>query len=330
MRQLALTLLLLSLSSSAPAQNAPGSSIKVAEVDGSLSGYAINPEIRKDATLTSIGSDSMDPLMQLWLDDFVGVYPGLHYTLVAEGSPTCLAAMMAGQSILGPMSRELTKSELAEFQARFGYLPIRLVVAMDALAIYVNANNPIAKLSLEQVDAAFSREQRAGYASKVETWGDLGLGQEWAARPIQPYGREASSGTSSFFREHVLLQGQYKPSVKEVSDQFGLIEAAAVDPAGIAYGPVENAMRMVKAVPVIALRGRTPIAPTVSNILSGKYPLARFLYIYLNARPGQPIDPLAKDFLRFVLSRQGQTDVATYGAIPLQADLAAINLGKVR
>jgi phosphate transport system substrate-binding protein len=303
---------------------------KAATLDEKLPSYVPTPGLPAQGTITSIGSDSMDPLMQLWFDDFRAAHPGITYSLISKGSATAPKALVAGTTLMGQMSREMNEVELAAFQTKFGYPPTRVVVAMDALAVYVNANNPISRLSLEQVDAIFSKDRKGGYGKSLDSWGDLGLTLEWATRGIQPYGRDENSGTRAFFREHVLKNGQYKDLVKVVPDQFALVEAAAMDASAIAYGPVQHSLRMVKAVPIIDFRGTTPILPTVENILNGKYPLARFLYIYLNQRPDQPNDPLVKDFLRFVLSQQGQSDVANFGAIPLPADLASINLNKVR
>jgi phosphate transport system substrate-binding protein len=301
-----------------------------APVEAKLPAYDPDPAAPTKANLTSIGSDSMDPLMQLWMDDFKELHPGFSYTLISKGSATAPAALVAGKSLMGQMSREMDAEELASFQAKFGYAPTRVVVAMDALAVYVNANNPIGQLRLEQVDAIFSKGRKAGWPKSLDVWGDLGLGQEWSTRAIQPYGRDENSGTRAFFREHVLRKGDYKDSVKAVPDQFALVEAAAMDASAIAYGPVQHSLRMVKAVPIVDFNGTSAIVPTVQNILNGKYPLARFLYIYVNLRPGQPADPLVREFLRFVLSRQGQADVANFGAIPLPGDLAVINLNKVR
>jgi phosphate transport system substrate-binding protein len=301
-----------------------------APLEQKLPDFVPDAALPKTGSITSIGSDSMDPLMQLWLDDFRASHPGITYNLVSKGSATAPKAMVAGTSLMGQMSREMNVAELAAFQDKFGYPPTRIVVAMDALAVYVNANNPIAKLGLEQVDAIFSRDRKAGYGRALDTWGDLGLTLEWATRAIQPYGRDENSGTRAFFREHVLKQGEFKAIVKAVPDQFALVEAAAMDASAIAYGPVQHALRMVKAVPIVDFHAIDPILPTVENILNGKYPLARFLYIYVNVRPGQTADPLIKEFLRFVLSRQGQSDVANFGAIPLPADLASINLGKLK
>jgi phosphate transport system substrate-binding protein len=303
---------------------------KAAALEERLPEYVADPAAPSQGSITSIGSDSMDPLMQLWFDDFRAIHPGITYNLVSKGSATAPKALVAGTTLMGQMSREMNAEELAAFQGKFGYPPTRIVVAMDALAVYVNANNPIAKLGLDQVDAIFSKDRKGGYGRSLDTWGDLGLTLEWATRAIQPYGRDENSGTRAFFQEHVLRRGAYKPNVKAVADQFALVEAAAMDASAIAYGPVQHSLRMVKAVPIVDFNGIAPILPTVENILNGKYPLARFLYIYVNIRPGQPTDPTVKEFLRFVLSRQGQSDVANFGAIPLPADLAAINLNKAR
>jgi len=178
------------------------------------------------------------------------------------------------------------------------------------------------------VDAIYSLDRKEGLERSLDLWGDLGLTQEWATRAIQPYGRDENSGTRAFFKERVLRKGEFKSVVKPVMDQFALVEAAAMDASAIAYGPIQHSVRMVKAVPIIDYRGMSAILPTVQNVLNGKYPLARFLYIYLNIPPGQPCDPLAKEFIRFILSQQGQADVANFGAVPLPADLAALNLSK--
>lgn len=301
-----------------------------AELDQELPRFVPTLSIPEQGAITSIGSDSMDPLLQLWFDDFRSAYPAMRSILVSKGSATAPRALVAGTTLMGHMSREMNPDELGAFQARFGYPPTRIVVAMDALAIYVNANNPINRLSMEQIDAIYSKDRKGGYETSVNSWGDLGLTREWGTRAIQPYGRDENSGTRAFFKEHVLRKGEYKDIVQPEPDQFALVEAAAMDASAIAYGPIQHALRMVKAVPVIDFNGSKAILPTVQNVLNGKYPLARFLYIYVNIRPGQACDPLIKEFLRFVLSKQGQSDVANFGAIPLPGDLARVNLGKVR
>jgi len=117
---------------------------------------------------------------------------------------------------------------------------------------------------------------------------------------------------------------------KEVSGQFAQVEVPAVDAAGISYGPVQHSVRMVRAVPIIDFKGDKPMVPTVENILNGKYPLTRFLYLYVNRKPGQPMNPLVREFLLSILSKQGQKAVAEFGALPLPADMVLQNVGKLK
>lgn len=279
--------------------------------------------------ITSMGSDSMEPLMLWWRDDFLAHHPAARFTFECRGSATAPAALTEGRSLLGHMSREMNEAELAKFQAKFGYAPTRIVVAADALAIYVNANNPVKGLRMEQIDAIFSSTRKGGHAP-VETWGGLGLeDRDWAPRAVHPFGRDENSGTRAFFREHALKKGDFKPSVKALPDQFAVVESVAVDPCGIAYGPIQHSIRMVRSVPVADFGQTAPVAPTIGNILAGNYPLNRFLYIYVNRKPGTPLDPLVKEFLTYILSKPGQNGVATFGAIPLPADLAAVNRRKL-
>ena len=302
----------------------------VASLDAGLPEYSPGPNSTLQGAITCVGSDSMDPILQLWSSDFRQHHPKVMFEILSKGSGTAPKALIAGTSQIGHMSREMNAQELGQFEAKYGYAPTRVVVAVDALAVYVNANNPIRTLTLEQVDAIFSSTRKAGYPDDLATWGELGLKQEWKTRAIQPYGRDENSGTRAFFKEHVLKKGEYKATVKAVADQFALVEAPAMDGAGISYGPVQHSVRMVRAVPLIDFKGEKPMVPTVENILNGKYPLTRFLYIYVNRKPGQPMNPLVQEFLFSILSRRGQKEVAEFGAIPLPADMAMQNLGKVK
>lgn len=302
----------------------------VAGLDPGLPEFVPTPEVQHQGTIRCVGSDSMDPLLQLWASDYRQYYPKVTFEILSKGSATAPKALLAGTSEVGHMSREMTAQEVAQFEAKFGYPPTRVVVAVDALAVYVNANNPIRSLTLEQVDAIFSSTRKGGHPEDITVWGDLDLRREWAARTIQPYGRDENSGTRAFFKEHALKKGDYKASVKVVADQFALVESPAVDAAGISYGPIQHSVRMVRAVPIIDFKGDRPMIPTVENILNGKYPLTRFLYLYVNRKPGQPLDPLVRDFLVSILSKQGQKAVAEFGALPLPADMALQNVGKVK
>ena len=279
--------------------------------------------------LKSVGSDSMEPLMALWGEDFKKFHPRVSALFICKGSATAPKALIDGSALMGQMSREMNEQEVAAFQAKFGYAPTRIPVAVDALVVYVNANNPIKQLHMEEIDAIFSTTRRSGAKADLVRWGDLGLGGDWKQRDIQAYGRDENSGTRAFFKEHVMKKGDFKPSVKAFVDQFAVVEAPAVDGGGIGYGPLQYANRMVKGVPVASFGTDRFIEPTLENIQKATYPLTRFLYLYVNKAPGKALDPVVKEFVRFVLSREGQAGVASFGAVAIPGDFAAMGVGKL-
>lgn len=279
--------------------------------------------------LKSVGSDSMEPLMVLWGEDFKKFHPRVSTLFLCKGSATAPRALLDGSTLMGQMSREMTDQELAAFQAKFGYAPTRIPVAVDALVIYVNAGNPIRQLRMEEIDAIFSVTRKGGGKQDILRWGDLGLGGDWRQREIQAYGRDENSGTRAFFREHAMKKGDFKPTVKAFLDQFAVVEAPAVDGGGISYGPLQYANRMVKGVPVASFGSDRFVEPTLETIQKATYPLTRFLYIYVNKAPGRALDPSVKEFLRFVLSREGQAAVSGFGAVAIPGDFAAMSAGKL-
>jgi phosphate transport system substrate-binding protein len=292
-----------------------------------LSAYV--PEHPVAGELKSVGSDSMEPLMALWGEDFKRVHPRVSTLFLCKGSATAPKALLEGSALMGQMSREMTDAELAAFQAKYGYAPTRIPVAVDALVVYVNANNPVRQLRMEEIDSIFSSTRKGGAKADIVRWGDLGLGGDWKQRDIQAYGRDENSGTRAFFREHVLKKGEFKASVKGYLDQFAVVEAPAVDGGGISYGPLQYANRMVKGVPVAPFGSDRFVEPTLETIQRATYPLTRFLYLYVNKAPGRALDPAVKEFVRFVLSREGQAAVAGFGAVAIPGDLAALGAGKL-
>lgn len=279
--------------------------------------------------LKSVGSDSMEPLMALWGEDFKKFHPRVTTLFICKGSATAPKALIEGSALMGQMSREMTEQEQAAFQAKFGYAPTRIPVAVDALVVYVNAYNPVKQLRMEEIDAIFSTTRKGGAKNDLVTWGDLGLNGDWKQRDIQAYGRDENSGTRAFFKEHALKKGDFKPSVKALMDQFAVVEAPAVDGGGISYGPLQYANRMVKGVPVASFKSDRFIEPTLETIQKGTYPLTRFLYIYVNKAPGKALDPTVKEFLRFVLAKEGQAGVSSFGAVSVPGDFAALSVGKL-
>lgn len=300
------------------------------KLDPQLGDYHVKNELKAvEARIQCVGSDSMDPVLQLWCGHFNQLYPKVNFEVISRGSGTAPKALLDGSADIGHMSRAMNEREISAFEAKFGYPPTRIAVAVDALAVYVNANNPIPHLKMEEIDAIFSKDCKSGHAP-LTAWGQLGLKREWESRAIHPYGRNPQSGTRAFFKEAVLLKGEYRDNLKEVPDQFALVEAPAVDPSAISYGPIQHYVRMVRPVPIIDFKGQIPMVPTLENIVSGKYPLTRFLYIYINQAPDKPLKPMLKEVLNFVLSKDGQKKVADFGAIPLPADMAQMSLQKLK
>jgi phosphate transport system substrate-binding protein len=228
------------------------------------------------------------------------------------------------------MSREYRAAEADGFELKYGYKPTMLRTAYDALAIYVNKDNPIEKLTLAQVEAIFSKTRRRGYKEDIKTWGQLGLTGDWANRPISLYGRNAASGTYGFFKEHTLKNGDYKTTVKEQPGSSAVIQGVTEDRFGIGYSGIGYRTSSVRVVPLAETDKGAYSDGSYADVVSGKYPLWRFLFIYVNKAPGKPLDPLVGEFLKMVFSKEGQEAVVKDGYYPLQASTSATELAKIK
>jgi phosphate transport system substrate-binding protein len=279
--------------------------------------------------LKSIGSDTMNNEMTLWAEGFQRMYPNVQIEIEGKGSSTAPAALIAGTAQFGPMSREMKAKEIDDFTKKHGYAPTGLATSIDMLAVYVHKDNPIAALSLQQVDAAFSKTRKGGHSKDVATWGDLGLTGDWASKPISLYGRNSASGTYGYFKDVALFGGDYKDSVKEQPGTSSVVQAVASDRYAIGYGGIGYLTADVRAVPLSASAKGAPVAATAENAYTGDYPLARFLFVYVNARPKAPLDPLRREFIRYVFSKPGQQDVIKDGYYPVTATIAREQLAKV-
>ena len=275
--------------------------------------------------LNSIGSDTLNNLMAYWVEGFNRKYPNVNTQVEGKGSTTAPPALIESTSQLGPMSREMKSEESDKFEKKFGYKPTKVAVAIDTLAVFVNKNNPIKSLSLQQVDAIFSKGRKGGYAKDINTWGDLGLTGEFAKRPISLYGRNSASGTYGYFKEHALFKGDYRDTVKEQPGSSSVVQGVGADKFAIGYSGVGYATSGVRVVPLSDDRknGGAVFAADYENALSGKYPLSRYLFIYFNRNPQKPIDPLTREFLKYVLSKEGQEIVVKDGFLPLTAKMEA-------
>jgi phosphate transport system substrate-binding protein len=260
-------------------------------------------------------------LMTFWTEGFKGIYPAVSTEVEGKGSGTAPPALIEGTATFGPMSRLMKDQEIDEFEKKIGYKPTAIPTSIDMLAVYVHKDNPIQSLTLQQVDAIFSKTRKSGAAADVTTWGQLGLTGEWADKPISLYGRNSASGTYVYFKEHALAKGDYKDSVKEQSGSSAVVQAVASDKYAMGYSGIGFMTADVRAVPLAKDAKAKPVEAVPANAYSGTYPMSRFLYVYVNLKPGTQLDPLRREFVRYMLSQQGQKDVVKEGYYPLTAKL---------
>jgi len=279
--------------------------------------------------LNSVGSDTLNNLMTFWSEEFQKNYPNVKIQVEGKGSSTAPPALIEGTSQLGPMSRKMKGKETDAFEKKFGYKPTTIRVAVDALAVFVNKDNPIEGLSMSQLDAIFSKTRRRGH-KEVKIWGDVGLTGAWAKKPISLYGRNSASGTYGYFKKVVCKKGDYKDEVKEQPGSAAVVQSVTVDKYAIGYSGIGYTTPGVRAVSLAEKDGASFVKANAANSYSGDYPLARFLYINVNKKPGQPLDPLTREFLKQVLSKQGQEIVVKDGYFPLPASIVNEELAKIQ
>lgn len=278
--------------------------------------------------LNSIGSDTLNNLMTFWAEGFAKLYPNVKIQIEGKGSSTAPPALIAGTAQLGPMSRPMKSTEIDAFEKKYGYKPTAIAVALDALGVYVNKDNPIQHLSIEQVDATFSSTRACGEKANITRWDQLGLAGEWA-HPISLYGRNSASGTYGYFKEHALCKGDYKDSVKEQPGSATVIEGVTNDRYAIGYSGIGYKTAGVRILPLSPIGSTNAYEAMSENVYAGTYPLSRYLYIYVNKAPGKPMDPLVKQLLTYVLSQEGQEVVVKDGFIPLTHEITDVEMKKL-
>ncbi|MCY3819811.1 MAG: phosphate ABC transporter substrate-binding protein PstS family protein [Gammaproteobacteria bacterium] len=267
--------------------------------------------------LSSTGSDTLANLMTLWTEAFKRHYPNVNIQVQAPGSSAAPTALTEGTSILGPMSRLMKDREVEAFETRRGYKPTAIRVAVDALAVYVNKDNPIRSMSLSDVDAVFSVSRRCGGGKDIRTWGDAGLTGAWASRPMQLYGRNSVSGTYGYFKQKALCSGDFRNTVNEQPGSASVVQAVTSSLNGIGYSGIGYRTSGVRAVPLARSGATAAYEASAANTLDRSYPLTRFLFVYVNNRPDSQLPPLETEFFKFVLSRDGQMIVQKDGYMPL-------------
>ena len=273
--------------------------------------------------INSVGSDTMNNLMTFWCEGFAKFYPNVKCQIEGKGSSTAPPALIEGTSQFGPMSRMMKSKEVDAFEKTAGYKPTAVPTSIDALAVYVNKDNPVECLSIKQVDAVFSKNRKCGGSSDISTWGAAGLGGKWANKPISVYGRNSASGTYGYFKKKALCKGDYKDTVKEQPGSSAVVQGVTEDLGGIGYSGIGYKTSGVKAVELARTAEKGCFAPSLENVVGKKYSLGRYLYLYVNKKPNEALGPLRLEFLKYVLSRQGQRIVIKDGYLPLPSSKVA-------
>ncbi|HGX92725.1 MAG TPA: phosphate ABC transporter substrate-binding protein PstS family protein [Candidatus Tenderia sp.] len=291
------------------------------------------PEYHKasgvSGNLSSVGSDTLANLMTLWAEEFKRAYPNVNIQIQAAGSSTAPPALTEGTANFGPMSRKMKSKEIESFEKRHGYKPTAIPVAIDALAVYAHKDNPIKGMTIPEVDAVFSSTRKCGLKKSINRWGDLGLTGAWASRDVQLFGRNSVSGTYGYFKKKALCKGDFKNTVNEQPGSASVVQSVSASINSIGYSGIGYKTSGVKAVPLAKKAGKPFVAATAENAISGKYPLSRFLYVYVNKQPNKPLSPIEVEFLKLVLSKTGQAVVIKDGYIPLPARVVEKELKKL-
>ncbi|MDH5739470.1 MAG: phosphate ABC transporter substrate-binding protein [Nitrospira sp.] len=297
------------------------------QVDPNVKGYVKVTGV--SGNLNSIGSDTLNNLMTLWAEGFRKQYPGVKIQIEGKGSSTAPPALIEGTAQVGPMSRPMKSTEVDSFERKYKYKPTAFPVAIDALAVYVHRDNPIPGMTMAQVDAVFSKSRRWGAREDIERWGQLGVSDELGSSPISLYGRNSASGTYGFFKEHALKNGDYKDQVKEQPGSASVVQGVTEDPAGIGYSGIGYLTSGIRALPLAGKEGGAFAPPTQENAMNGSYPLWRHLLVYVNKAPNKPLDPLTKEFIKYIYSKEGQAIVIKDGFFPLPQTVIEKELPKI-
>jgi phosphate transport system substrate-binding protein len=305
-----------------------GAAAAESKVDDQLPEYVRSSGV--SGNLSSVGSDTLANLMTLWAEEFKRLYPNVNIQIQAAGSSTAPPALTEGTSNLGPMSRKMKDKEIEAFERRFGYKPTAVPVAIDALAVFVHKDNPIEGMTIAQVDAVFSSTRKCGARDDVSNWGELGLEGAWKTRSIQLYGRNSVSGTYGYFKEKALCKGDFKNNVNEQPGSASVVQSVSSSLNGIGYSGIGYNTSGVRTVPLARDEGGPFVEATPENAVNNKYPLARFLYVYVNKHPNKPLPPLEREFIRMVLSKTGQMVVVKDGYIPMPARVVDRELEKLK
>lgn len=266
-------------------------------------------------------------LVDAWSLAFRKLHPDV---AIVQGGPEGsleAKAFVEGGVVLTVVGGKLTNDDVARFQKRTGRPPQRILVAVEPLAVLVNAQNPLNSLRLEQLNSLYSTRHNLTHAPYL--WWDLGLEGAWASRKITAHAPMADSARCAALREQALQKADIREGMARYGDVQGMQEALASDLGGIAVGPMQNLSSRVKVLPLVVPGSALPVPPDAESIRAGRYPLVRYLYLYADLAPGTPLPTAAAEFVRFCLSKEGQDLLPGFGLVPVPADVAKAGLSRL-
>ena len=267
-------------------------------------------------TLSAVGSDTMAGLILRWGEALSQRHPDITIQFQASGSANAPSALIAGTTRLGPMSRQMTDTERQAFTQRYGYPPLELKVARDALAVIVHRHNPLSELTRQQVDALFSNTLQCGADTTIKRWQDLPATQDWPFGAIALHGRDSASGTYGLFQQRALCGGEFRQTLSQHPGASAVVAAVGESPGSIGYAGYHHLTPNVKAVSLINADEQA-IALSENSVQQGTYPLSRYLYLYANASPEHPLPAAERALLRLIFSLEGQKIARSAGFVPL-------------
>ena len=298
-----------------------------AKVPTSIPNY--QPQTKVKGPIDLIGTDALSDLGDEWSSAFRKVHPEANLIFRPKLTKEAVKGFVEGSSLLIITAREFTTDENKAFQAKFGYMPMRIPVCLDANIIFVNKNNPLTSITMEQLDAIYSKSRLGGAKAPAVVWGDLGLRGEWAKLPIHAYSREEGTATRASFAEKALLKGEYRPGILDRNDASSLAEAIMTDQPGIAVGTLASWYYANKVIPVVPYQGEDARFPNQENVTTSKYPMPRLYYAYLNRTPGSPLPAAVNEIIHFILTQEGQNAVADSGLLPGPPEFITIALKRL-
>ena len=298
-----------------------------AKVSDALPSYT--PKVTLKGLLEVPGTDALSDLGDDWRRAFRQFQPDAQMLYLPKLSKEALKELIDGARNLVISAREMTAEEMQQFRTKFGYMPMRIPVCLDASIVFVNKSNSISSITMEQLDAIYSKDRKGGAKEAITTWEPLGVRGELAKRPITAYAREEGSAIRAFFMGAVLLNGEFRQGIHPRGDSSSLAEAILVDPAGIAFGPMSSWYTTNKILPVVPYQGAEARFPTQEAVTTSRYPMPMLYYAYVNRAPGKGLDPAINEFLHYLLARDGQNAVADAGLFPAPVEFLTIAIKRL-